>query len=211
MYLHEIIKEEALDCPDCDNIGWYFVGNSLYPDQEQCSFCYCEENSKFALSFKIKENIEIINESYARMGHEKITSDILNHLMGSIIKSIENLQLLQQFCKSEQAWILKNTYFLLEPLKIIAGQSDTIDNHTLIKIIPILSILHNCPQNDEHTLNKKEMENTIYNIMSHMYGTTFHKLYALASSFQLQYNIDYWNACLINPTLRHQKIELPTL
>ena len=40
------------DCPNCDNEGWYIVANSYTgePEQQQCEFCYMNENSVFNLT-----------------------------------------------------------------------------------------------------------------------------------------------------------------
>lgn len=41
---------EGLDCPHCDNLGWYIVTVGDQPMQEQCRWCYETPNSKFFLS-----------------------------------------------------------------------------------------------------------------------------------------------------------------
>jgi len=39
---------EILDCPNCDNFGWYMVPDSEgQPTMEQCQWCYTVTNSRF--------------------------------------------------------------------------------------------------------------------------------------------------------------------
>jgi len=48
---------EILDCPNCDNVGWYMVPDSEgRPTMEQCQWCYTVSNSRFnSLSKTIEE------------------------------------------------------------------------------------------------------------------------------------------------------------
>jgi hypothetical protein len=47
-----ITKEQApLQCPDCDNVGYYIVQDRFgEPEQVQCQFCYTEPNSIFNMT-----------------------------------------------------------------------------------------------------------------------------------------------------------------
>jgi hypothetical protein len=39
---------EILDCPNCDNVGWYMVPDPEgRPTMEQCQWCYTVSNSRF--------------------------------------------------------------------------------------------------------------------------------------------------------------------
>jgi len=56
--------EHGLDCPDCPNQGWYFIGGTCGPsgeeecEQIQCEFCYTVPASKFNIeghAYKVSE------------------------------------------------------------------------------------------------------------------------------------------------------------
>jgi hypothetical protein len=50
-----------LKCPDCDDVGWYAVGNSATQEYEQCQceFCYTTPNSIFSLRLAIDAAIHL--------------------------------------------------------------------------------------------------------------------------------------------------------
>ncbi len=50
------LNERILDCPDCENQGWYVVENlkTGEPLQEQCKFCGTEERSVFNIVTKLE-------------------------------------------------------------------------------------------------------------------------------------------------------------
>jgi len=48
----QTLESLAKDCPDCDNVGWYAIGDSTGFEQCQCEFCYTEPLSRFNLLIK---------------------------------------------------------------------------------------------------------------------------------------------------------------
>ena len=56
------------DCPNCNNEGWYVVQcNSLQPEQEQCEFCYTEENSIFNTITNLEQQIQTHEATIAEL------------------------------------------------------------------------------------------------------------------------------------------------
>lgn len=52
----EIVGKYGLDCPDCNNEGFYWQGQDD-PEMIQCQFCYVEAKSKYNLKQDLIEMI----------------------------------------------------------------------------------------------------------------------------------------------------------
>jgi hypothetical protein len=66
--MHKLVEEmianeqPPLKCPNCDDIGYYWIGGGSEPTPEQCEFCYTEPNSIFNRNQNMKSFKQFITE-----------------------------------------------------------------------------------------------------------------------------------------------------
>ena len=109
------LNERILDCPDCENQGWYVVENlkTGEPLQEQCKFCGTEERSVFNIVTKLEAKnavqedriIDLINcnkvmqsecdELESRVKHIEAKEDIKDRVLMPRELTAENIFAIQ--------------------------------------------------------------------------------------------------------------------
>lgn len=64
------------NCPNCENVGFFIVGDQYNLEQEQCQFCYTEPNSVFNVIKELQQKLEAAEAKYKALSSVATANNI---------------------------------------------------------------------------------------------------------------------------------------